>query len=238
MVLRAVLRKSGLVSINTVKQNISKTEVLVNTVRQINVVHSKTTVNATRPISKSVIDSGCSRHMTGNMSYLTNYEQIDGGYVAFGGNPKGGKITRKVSANGIRVNVGDSKLMLLDEAVHKELGDSLVRAAITASSLQAKQDSGNQFVDSIAECGVLSGIKVDQGRKKLGGITNEFTILGQDLLEARCKEYYMASARFAKWSATLTIGPNKPSLLARAKNMTSLAYYALICQEHGLDNQQ
>ncbi|GJW41364.1 hypothetical protein Tco_0067209 [Tanacetum coccineum] len=30
-----------------------------------------------------------------------------------------------------------------DEAVHKELGDSLVRAATTASSLEAKQDSGN-----------------------------------------------------------------------------------------------
>ncbi|GJX10875.1 putative ribonuclease H-like domain-containing protein [Tanacetum coccineum] len=45
---------------------------------------------------QGVIDSGCSRHMTGNMSYLTNYEEIDGGYVAFGGNPKGGKITGKV----------------------------------------------------------------------------------------------------------------------------------------------
>ncbi|GKF78404.1 putative ribonuclease H-like domain-containing protein, partial [Tanacetum coccineum] len=29
------------------------------------------------------------------MSYLTDYEEIDEGYVAFGGNPKGGKITRK-----------------------------------------------------------------------------------------------------------------------------------------------
>nr|GFA23337.1 ribonuclease H-like domain-containing protein [Tanacetum cinerariifolium] len=35
---------------------------------------------------KGVINSGCSRHMTGNMSYL---------YVAFGGNPKGGKISGK-----------------------------------------------------------------------------------------------------------------------------------------------
>ncbi|GJX27262.1 ribonuclease H-like domain-containing protein, partial [Tanacetum coccineum] len=42
---------------------------------------------------KGVIDSGCSRHMTGNMSYLTDFEEINGGYVAFGGNPKGGKIT-------------------------------------------------------------------------------------------------------------------------------------------------
>ncbi|GKA65918.1 putative ribonuclease H-like domain-containing protein [Tanacetum coccineum] len=31
--------------------------------------------------------------MTGNMSYLTDFEEIDRGYVAFGGNPKEGKIT-------------------------------------------------------------------------------------------------------------------------------------------------
>ncbi|GJW88469.1 hypothetical protein Tco_0163809, partial [Tanacetum coccineum] len=44
---------------------------------------------------QGVIDSGCSRHMTGNISYLINYEEIDGGYVTFVGNPKGGEITRK-----------------------------------------------------------------------------------------------------------------------------------------------
>ncbi|GKE61720.1 hypothetical protein Tco_1512087 [Tanacetum coccineum] len=44
---------------------------------------------------QGVIDSGCLRHMTGNMSYLIDFEEIDGGYVAFGGNPKGGKITRR-----------------------------------------------------------------------------------------------------------------------------------------------
>nr|GEZ89106.1 putative reverse transcriptase, RNA-dependent DNA polymerase [Tanacetum cinerariifolium] len=37
--------------------------------------------------------SGCSRHMTGNISYLTDYEPYDGGYVSFG---QGGcKITGK-----------------------------------------------------------------------------------------------------------------------------------------------
>ncbi|GKF51106.1 hypothetical protein Tco_0147573, partial [Tanacetum coccineum] len=44
---------------------------------------------------QGVVDSGCSRHMTGNMSYLTDYEEIDGGYVAFGRNPKRGKIIGK-----------------------------------------------------------------------------------------------------------------------------------------------
>ncbi|GJW83778.1 monodehydroascorbate reductase [Tanacetum coccineum] len=44
---------------------------------------------------QGVIDSGCSSHITGNMSYLTDYEEIDGGYVTFGRNPKGGKIIGK-----------------------------------------------------------------------------------------------------------------------------------------------
>ncbi|GJZ01892.1 hypothetical protein Tco_0519853 [Tanacetum coccineum] len=160
LVPRAVLMKSSLVSINTA--------------RQVNVAHSKTTVNAARPMSylsktahstvkrhihnsttfknsninqrvntvrgnkfntarpkavvnaikgnnfnvvkastcwvwkpkhkgnpqmdlqdQGVIDSGCSRHMTGSMSYLTDYKEINGGYVVFGGNPKRGKITVK-----------------------------------------------------------------------------------------------------------------------------------------------
>ncbi|GKE64626.1 hypothetical protein Tco_1518787, partial [Tanacetum coccineum] len=167
MVPRALLMKSGLVSINTARQNISKTAVSVNTAKQFNAAHPKTTVNAARPMSylfktahsivkkpinknikfknnninqrvntirgkevdtarpkaivnavkgnnfnvvkasacwgnlqmnlqdQGVIDNGCSRNITGNMSYLTNYEEIDGGYVAFGGNPKEGKITGK-----------------------------------------------------------------------------------------------------------------------------------------------
>nr|GEZ93553.1 ribonuclease H-like domain-containing protein [Tanacetum cinerariifolium] len=45
--------------------------------------------------NKGVIDSGCSRHMTWNMSYLSNFQELNGGYVAFGGNPKGGKISGK-----------------------------------------------------------------------------------------------------------------------------------------------
>ncbi|KAK1406105.1 hypothetical protein QVD17_41391 [Tagetes erecta] len=38
------------------------------------------------------IDSGCSRHMTGLKDLLTNYRIINGGYVAFAGDKKGGKM--------------------------------------------------------------------------------------------------------------------------------------------------
>nr|GEX67083.1 ribonuclease H-like domain-containing protein [Tanacetum cinerariifolium] len=44
---------------------------------------------------KGVIDSRCLRYMTGNMSYLSDFKELNGGYVAFRGNLKGGKISRK-----------------------------------------------------------------------------------------------------------------------------------------------
>nr|GEU74404.1 hypothetical protein [Tanacetum cinerariifolium] len=44
---------------------------------------------------QGILNSGCSRNMTGNKSFLTDYQEIDGGFVAFGGSPKGGKISRK-----------------------------------------------------------------------------------------------------------------------------------------------
>ncbi|GJT50371.1 hypothetical protein Tco_0976528 [Tanacetum coccineum] len=51
--------------------------------------------------NKGIVDSGCSRHMTGNKAYLVEYQDYNGGPVAFGGS-KGyisgkGKIkTRKL----------------------------------------------------------------------------------------------------------------------------------------------
>ncbi|GJV88815.1 putative ribonuclease H-like domain-containing protein [Tanacetum coccineum] len=38
----------------------------------------------------AVVDSGCSSHMTGNKAYLSDYEDFNGGFVAFGSDPKGG----------------------------------------------------------------------------------------------------------------------------------------------------
>nr|GEU74898.1 hypothetical protein [Tanacetum cinerariifolium] len=58
---------------------------------------------------KGVIDSGCSWHMIGNMSYLSDFEELNGGYVAFGGNPKGGKISGKG-----KIKIGSGPTWLFD----------------------------------------------------------------------------------------------------------------------------
>nr|GEX89655.1 hypothetical protein [Tanacetum cinerariifolium] len=52
-------------------------------------------------MDKGVIDSGCSRHMTGNISYLSDFEELNGRYVTFGGNPKGGVKVQSFSVSQI-----------------------------------------------------------------------------------------------------------------------------------------
>ncbi|GJR55086.1 putative ribonuclease H-like domain-containing protein [Tanacetum coccineum] len=39
--------------------------------------------------------NGCSRHMTGNIAYLSDFKEFDGGYVTFGGGAHGGRISGK-----------------------------------------------------------------------------------------------------------------------------------------------
>ncbi|GJX75487.1 ribonuclease H-like domain-containing protein [Tanacetum coccineum] len=53
---------------------------------------------------QEIFDNGCSRHMTGNKFYLSYYQDIDGGFVAFEGSSKGGKITRKGKISTRQIN--------------------------------------------------------------------------------------------------------------------------------------
>ncbi|KAJ9541604.1 hypothetical protein OSB04_028110 [Centaurea solstitialis] len=53
------------------------------------------------------VDSGCSRHMTGNRSFLENFTTFNGGYVAFGDNPRGGKVSGKGKVTGGKLTLED-----------------------------------------------------------------------------------------------------------------------------------
>ncbi|GKB29520.1 hypothetical protein Tco_0868921 [Tanacetum coccineum] len=99
----AVVTKSGQVPVNTAKQSSSRATTLISTARPVNTTAPKSKVNDASPIKYSyfkahspdqeIFDSGCSRHMIGNKSYLTDYQDIDGGFVAFAGSHKGGGVT-------------------------------------------------------------------------------------------------------------------------------------------------
>ncbi|GKE04233.1 hypothetical protein Tco_1396251, partial [Tanacetum coccineum] len=68
----------------------------VNTARPNSVVVNSVRVNQGHPQKEDqgYVDSGCSRHMTGNMSYLSDFKEFDRGYVTFGGGAKGEKLVR------------------------------------------------------------------------------------------------------------------------------------------------
>ncbi|GJU05510.1 ribonuclease H-like domain-containing protein [Tanacetum coccineum] len=91
---------------------------------------------------QGIFDSGCSRHMTGNKSFLTDYQEVDGGFVAFAGSPKGGKITRKG-----KIRTG--KLDFEDVYFVKELKFNLF-------SVSQMCDKKNSVLFTETECLVLS----------------------------------------------------------------------------------
>ncbi|GJS22699.1 hypothetical protein Tco_0451331 [Tanacetum coccineum] len=84
-----VLTRSGKIntagaSVNTAGASVNNAGARINTV---NTVRVKDTTASSNPQQKEykekrVIDSGCSRHMTRNKCYLTEYK--DGGFVSFG----------------------------------------------------------------------------------------------------------------------------------------------------------
>ncbi|GJZ83255.1 hypothetical protein Tco_0648428 [Tanacetum coccineum] len=91
---------------------------------------------------QGIVDSRCSRHMTGYKAYLSDYQEIDGGFVAFGGSSKGGKITGKGQ---IRIE----KLDFDDVYFVKELKFNLL-------SVLQMCDKKNSVLFTETECVILS----------------------------------------------------------------------------------
>ncbi len=98
---------------------------------------------------------------------------------------------------------------------------------------QATQN-GVPFVQVLQDAGIIPGIKLDGGAKPMAGAANEQITEGLDGLRDRIAEYYCLGARFAKWRAVITIGPDRPSQRCIAANADALARYAALCQAGGL----
>ncbi|GKE62027.1 hypothetical protein Tco_1512394, partial [Tanacetum coccineum] len=118
MVPKTVLTRSGPIQLNTARPvNTVQSRIALNNAGPMKNVIDNAYLNARRPFNKITaannsnftkkgnpqqdlkdkggIESGFSRHMTGNRSYLKDYEKINRGFVAFRGNSKGGKIIGK-----------------------------------------------------------------------------------------------------------------------------------------------
>jgi len=94
--------------------------------------------------------------------------------------------------------------------------------------------SGRPLADVLSAQGIIPGIKVDTGAKRLASSPDETVTEGLDELRDRLTEYRRMGARFAKWRAVIRITDSLPSHTCLTVNAHALARYAALCQEQRL----
>jgi fructose-bisphosphate aldolase class I len=115
------------------------------------------------------------------------------------------------------------------------LNEHISGAILYEETLYQSTKDGKKFVDLLKEQGIVPGIKVDAGLRCIPGTDGEQYCTGLDNLPERCREYYKAGARFAKWRAVLSVSKDgKPSDVAIEHAASGLAAYASIAQSEGL----
>ena len=115
------------------------------------------------------------------------------------------------------------------------LSEHIAGAIMFEKTLYESSDDGVPFVKLLGDQGILAGIKVDKGLKKIDGTNDgETWTAGLDDLKERCAKYYEQGARFAKWRNVLYITDSTPTDAAILDCVTTLAQYAATCQSEGL----
>ena len=114
------------------------------------------------------------------------------------------------------------------------LGECIGGAILYDETIRQQKSDGTPFIKVLIEAGIIPGIKVDAGAKKLAGHPGEKVTEGLDGLRDRLAEYSKMGARFAKWRAVIAIGDGIPSWGSIEANAHALARYAALCQEAGL----
>ena len=95
-------------------------------------------------------------------------------------------------------------------------------------TIRQRSSDGREFAALLANKGIIPGIKVDKGAKDLALFPGEKVTEGLDGLRERCEEYVALGARFTKWRAVITIGPEIPSDFCIHANAHALARYAAL----------
>ncbi len=101
-------------------------------------------------------------------------------------------------------------------------------------TIRQKAADGTPLVEILKREGMIPGIKVDKGAKRLAGAPGETVTEGLDGLRERLQEYAELGARFTKWRAVIAIGDGLPSAYCLDVNAHALARYAALSQEAGL----
>ena len=103
------------------------------------------------------------------------------------------------------------------------LGECISGVILYDETIRQKKKDGTPFITVITDAGMIPGIKVDTGAKKLAGHPSEKITEGLDGLRDRLAKYAQMGARFAKWRAVIAVGDGLPSRGCIEANASALA---------------
>lgn len=113
-------------------------------------------------------------------------------------------------------------------------GEYISGVILFDETIRQNAADGTPLVEILKRQGMIPGIKVDKGAKRLAGAPGETVTEGLDGLRGRLREYAGLGARFTKWRAVIAIGDGLPSTYCLDVNAHALARYAALSQEAGL----
>jgi fructose-bisphosphate aldolase class I len=114
------------------------------------------------------------------------------------------------------------------------IADSISGVILFDETIRQKTSTGVPMPELLAALGIVPGIKVDGGTADLPGFEGEKFTHGLDGLRERLAEYVRLGARFTKWRAVFSIGPNLPTEACIRGNARTHALFAALSQEAGL----
>ncbi|GJV95739.1 ribonuclease H-like domain-containing protein [Tanacetum coccineum] len=157
---------------------------------------------------KGIVDSGCSRHMTGNKAYLAEYQDFNGGPVAFGGS-KGyitGKGIKREYSNARtpqQNRVAERKNRTLIEAARTMLADSFLPNTFWGEAVSTA-------------CYVLNRVLVTRPHNKTPYelVTDEGFLIGYSQQSKAFRVYNLETRRFEE-NLRITFLENKPNFAGK-----------------------
>ncbi|GJS83844.1 uncharacterized mitochondrial protein-like protein [Tanacetum coccineum] len=116
-------------------------------VEPISKVEKKTCYNLLLLRKRRFLDSGCSRHMSGNIAHLLDFKDFDGGYVTFGGGENGGRITGKCTIKTDKLDFDDGLFLMILQTDASYFDDASPKS-VAAAQIQDQNGLHDEIYDS------------------------------------------------------------------------------------------
>ncbi len=144
-----------------------------------------------------------------------------------------GTITRRFERLKIESNAESRRTYRELLFTAPEASSFISGAILHDETIRQLGSDGTRLPDLLLDRGIIPGIKVDLGVKRLANTEGEMVAEGLDGLADRLNEYRSFGAQFAKWRAVIRIDERLPTRKCIVANAHALARYAAICQEGG-----